>query len=263
MAGGIDLVNAMKRGSNVAHVVYLRNIPQLHGIHVTHDFMTIGAATTHATIERADLPHWLQPLREIVQEIGNVRVREVGTVGGNMMAANRNYDWLPLLMALGAEMAFADSPNRWRPVDSLTNGCGEWRIPARLLRAVRIPLTGVSAFTFNRDLKPVISVAACWRRWAAAETLRVSIGCAFRAPIVRELDVLEERGAIVPRVGERGVANHLSTLPRNDALAAALGRSAVNMFPSPHDDGLSSSDYRRQMMRTLVERAVLELCSKA
>ena len=260
MAGGIDLINEMKRGSEIAHVVYLRGIAALRGIDVTWDFLTIGAATTHVDIERAsDLPLSLRSLRAIVQEIGNVRVRAAGTIGGNVMAANRNYDWLPILMALQAEICFADRPDAWHPVEMLTLPLGYWRLPERLLYAIRIPLRGSPHLRFNRDLKPVITVAVCLRREASGDSGRVAIGCAYTAPVVREIEGLDESSNVALRTATRTVDALRESVPRPDALAGVIGSRSAGMFPQPHDDGFASSAYRRQMTQTLIVRTLREM----
>jgi carbon-monoxide dehydrogenase medium subunit len=260
MAGGIDLVNEMKRGSEIAHVVYLRGIVALRGIDVARDFLTIGAATTHADVERApDLPFSLRSLHAIVAEIGNVRVRAAGTIGGNIMAGNRTYDWLPILMALQAEICFADRLDAWRPVDMLVTHRGYWRLPERLVYAIRIPLRGSPLLRFNRDLKPVVSVAVCLRREASGDFGRVAIGCACTAPVVRDIEGFNEIAQVALRTTARAVDAMRESVPRPDALAETLGARAAGMFPQPHDDGFASSAYRRQMTRTLIVRALREL----
>ena len=260
MAGGIDLINEMKLGSEVDHVVYLADIPMLHGIKQRGEYLVVGAATTHAEIERdPKVNAVLRQLPAIIQEIGNVRVRLVGTIGGNVMAANRYYDWLPLLMAFDAELCFDDRGKRWYPAHTLTSSRGEWKIPHCLLTTIRIPLGGSPRIRFNRDLKPAISIAVCVRNSGHGEIGRVAVGCMWPAPIVAKLEGFDEIRNVALDVRSRVAEFVQDPRPRVDAVAEAIGARAAAMLPKPQEDGLVSSDYRRAMARTLISRTLHEV----
>lgn len=259
MAGGIDLVNELKLGSEVAHVVYLAGVPGLRDLTEDERFITFGAAVSHAQIERdprvaAALPE----LPAIVRELGNVRVRAAGTIGGNLMAGNRGYDWLPILLALDAQLAFADAAARWRPIAMLVSDEGTWRLPRRLLAAVRIPLDGRPALRFHRDLKPAISVALCVRDPASGRCGRVAVGCMHAAPVAREL-AFDELTPLALRIADRALDGAATPQPRLEAIAEALGARAAALLPKPHDDGLVGGGYRSAMARTLIPRLLRDV----
>jgi carbon-monoxide dehydrogenase medium subunit len=264
MAGGIDVVNEMKCGAEVRHLVYLDKLDELRRISVTRDFLSIGARATHAEIEGDPNVAWaVRELPDILREVGNVRVRAIGTIGGNLMAASRYYDWLPILMALGAELQFADRVNKWFPVDVLVSSDGIWRIPERLLTEVRIPLWGNPRLRFIRDLKPAISVAVCVRDAAEHRMGRAAVGCMHRAPVVRDLEGFVDLELLTPAVASR--APVVAPVPqlRADAIAAAVGGRAANLLPKAHDDGFASAAYRHAMSRTLITRALHDILETA
>ncbi len=259
MAGGIDLLNEMKCGSEVRHIVYLGKIADLRRIAVTREYIFLGANATHAEIERdANVASAIRQLPGIVRELGNIRIRAVGTIGGNLMAKGRYYDWLPILMALGAELSFGERNNKWFPAEMLISKDGDWRVPERLLKEIRIPLWGNPRLLFNRDLKPVISVAVCVRTAGDRRAGRVAVGCMHSAPVVRELEGFDELETVVPNVASRTAAH--STVPRlrSEAVAEAVGTRAANALPRAHEDGFAGSAYRQVMARTLITRALYE-----
>lgn len=264
MAGGVDLFNEMKQGAEVRHVVYLGKVADIRGIAITRDFLTIGAATTHAEIERdPNVATALPTLPKIVSEIANVRVRAVGTVGGNVMAGSRSYDWLPLLLALGADISFDDQQTRWSPIDVLITASGAFRVPHRLLREIRIPLRGNPVLLFNRDLKPAISMATCVRTVMQQRTGRIAVGCVHGAPIVREVEGFAELDVLTPLVSARSAAHTIAAQPRVEAIAEGLGSRVALQFPKPHDDGIVGSSYRQAMLRTLAIRSLQEALASA
>lgn len=264
MAGGLDLLNEMKQGAEVRHVVHLGRVADLRGITLTREALIIGAATAHAEIEtNANVAQVLPTLPRIVREIANVRVRAVGTIGGNVMAGSRSYDWLPVLLALGAHVSFEDRETQWFPIDVLTTKNGGWRIPHRLLREIRIPLWGEPVLLYNRDLKPVISLATCVRSAAHEHVARIAVGCVHAAPVVRDVEGFDELEIVTPRVVDRSAAHSIAAKPRADAIAELLGARVAARFPKPHDDGFASASYRQAMLKTLAIRSLQEALERA
>lgn len=241
MAGGIDLINEMKCGVEIPHVVAIGGIAEMRGIALAGDHLVIGAATTHAEIERdRRVTDAFPSLRAILWEIGNVRVRAAGTIGGNLMARHRSYDWLPLLMALDAELRFADRPQRWYSTGVLASASGEWKRVDRLLTAIRIPLWGRPRLRFERDLKPAFSVAVCVRRREGDDVARVAIGGMHRAPVVRSAEDVR----LAPRP------------PSITPIAELVGGAIAAQLPAPHDDGLVNAAYRRAVAPAVIVRTL-------
>lgn len=164
-AGGIDLIGRLKSGAPVTAVIALGGVATLKGVARVGDRLEIGAATTHWQLEhdevlRAEMP----AVADFVAELGNVRVRAQGTIGGNIMAAEPGYEMLPLLAALDAELRFVDCRDGTR----LAIAARDWRAltpdAAKLLNAIAIPLRP-STVTWDRSLRPVLGLIAAleWR----------------------------------------------------------------------------------------------------
>ena len=106
LAGGHSLVPVMKlRLAQPKHVVDLRKVPGLVGIHEDDGALVIGAMTTYAAVQTSDLVDRKLPvLAEAVRVIGDPLVRNMGTVGGSLAHADPGADLPALALALDAEL---------------------------------------------------------------------------------------------------------------------------------------------------------------
>lgn len=86
IAGGTDLLAEVKEGIvSPATLVSLTDIPELQGIGLDSDGLTIGAATTLAEIEgRPDIAGGYPLLSQAISSVATPQVRNVGTIGGNL-----------------------------------------------------------------------------------------------------------------------------------------------------------------------------------
>ena len=103
-AGGTELLLAMKEG--LIHFECLVNVKKIPGLdQITQDNGTLrlGALSTHRQLERSEtLQEKLPVLVEMERNVANLRVREVGTIGGNLTFAEPHADPGTLLLALDA-----------------------------------------------------------------------------------------------------------------------------------------------------------------
>ena len=103
-AGGTELLLAMKEG--LIHFECLVNVKKIPGLdQVTQDngSLRLGALSTHRQLERSEtLQEKLPVLVEMERNVANLRVREVGTIGGNLTFAEPHADPGTLLLALDA-----------------------------------------------------------------------------------------------------------------------------------------------------------------
>ena len=103
-AGGTELILAMKEGLiHYEHLVNVKTIPGLAGIRLDGSALRLGAATSHRAIERDPLVRQHFPaLARLETDVANVRVREVGTLGGNLCFAEPHADPGTLLQVFDA-----------------------------------------------------------------------------------------------------------------------------------------------------------------
>ena len=142
LAGGHSLIPAMKlRLAQPQLLVDIGRIKSLAYIREEGDQILIGATTTHYQLESSDLLKRICPLLpECAKSIGDVQVRNKGTIGGSIAHSDPAGDWPAAVLALGADLVLV-GPNGERTVkaedffvDLLTTNLQ----PGEILREIRI-----------------------------------------------------------------------------------------------------------------------------
>ena len=106
LAGGMSLIPAMKlRLAAPETIVDLGRIPELSYIKEDGGVIRIGAMTTHWDIESSQLLRSKCPLLPLAAGyIGDVQVRNRGTIGGSIAHADPAADWPASLLAVEAKV---------------------------------------------------------------------------------------------------------------------------------------------------------------
>ena len=242
LAGGIDQIQRMKEGMRADPVISLAAVPDLAIIEESSDRLRLGAGVTHHRIETdPDVARLVPDLAAAWATVGNVRVRIAGTIGGNLLAADANYDGPVLLAVAGAQARFFTSEGDIT-VD-LADAGGWPGEPGALLTEIAVPLPAERRLLFDRSLKPAISVAAAiYRDNTGAFQGRAAIGCATGRAHCAALDL-------------SGVAAFADIGQRSSDLAAAFAGG----LPDLRDDILASAAYRGRMARILLDRLLVRL----
>ena len=146
LAGGHTLIPLLKlRLAAPKYLVDLRHVPGLTQVEERDGRLEIGAMVTHASVETSDLLRRACPLLpETAAEIGDVQVRNCGTIGGSLAHADPAADYPAAVLALDAEIV-AQGTGGTRTiraeeffVDLLTTALA----PGELLVAVRVAPLG-------------------------------------------------------------------------------------------------------------------------
>jgi aerobic carbon-monoxide dehydrogenase medium subunit len=229
LAGGVDLVPALRAGLRAERIAYLGGIAELKTIERRGGTLRIGAGVTYARLAADSvIAAALPDLAAVWRGVANVRVRHAATVGGNVMARNPQYDMLPALLALDAKLVFVEAGGQ----EEIVSADAEFW-PQGILAFIDIPRRAERRFAMERGFKPALSVALC----VEGGTVRVAIGCAYDRVLCR----------VVKR--DRASAEALA-----DALAAGL--------PEPASDWIASGTYRRKLARVLVARQLRALMGR-
>lgn len=142
LAGGHSLIPAMKlRLAQPQRLIDIARIRDLSYIREDGNQILIGATTTHYQIESSDLLRQICPLLpECAASIGDVQVRNKGTIGGSLAHSDPAGDWPAAAVALLAEVVLI-GPGGERTlkaedffVDLLTTALQ----PGEILREIRI-----------------------------------------------------------------------------------------------------------------------------
>jgi carbon-monoxide dehydrogenase medium subunit len=191
-AGGTELLLAMKEG--LVQYERLVNVKKLPLNQVTRDNGTIkiGALCTHHQLETAPvLQQHLPALVALEQNVANVRVRQVGTFGGNLCFAEPHADPGVFLLAAGAEL-IASTGSAEREIaapDFFVDAFETSLKPDELLTEIRIPAlaanSAVAYLKFGYLERPSVGVAVALQLDAARASLadvKIAVGCAGPAP---------------------------------------------------------------------------------
>ncbi|MFQ5777923.1 MAG: FAD binding domain-containing protein [Terriglobia bacterium] len=114
LAGGHSLLPLMKlRLAAPSVLIDLGRIPNLAYIRAEDEQIAIGAMATHAEVESSDLLRNRAPLlAETAAEIGDVQVRNRGTLGGTLAHADPAADYPAAMLALEAELTLTSQKGR-------------------------------------------------------------------------------------------------------------------------------------------------------
>jgi carbon-monoxide dehydrogenase medium subunit len=142
LAGGHSLIPAMKlRLAQPQLLVDIARIKSLSYIREDGNQILIGATTTHYQLESSDLLQQICPLLPAcAASIGDVQVRNKGTIGGSIAHSDPAGDWPAAVLALDADLVLV-GPNGERTVkaanffvDLLTTDLK----PGEILREIRV-----------------------------------------------------------------------------------------------------------------------------
>lgn len=104
IAGGTDLVIGLRNGDlKPQYLIDITHITELREIEKKDGKISIGAAMTHSEIASSSLvKKYGRILSDAAAEIGSPQIRNLGTIGGNIINASPAADTIPPLMVLDA-----------------------------------------------------------------------------------------------------------------------------------------------------------------
>ncbi|MFH1490494.1 MAG: xanthine dehydrogenase family protein subunit M [Pseudomonadota bacterium] len=145
-AGGTDLLVRMRSGAlDPVSLTWLDRIGDLKGVHDFGEEVFIGACTTHSALLSDPLIGEHFPvLRKAVSVLGSPQVRNMGTIGGNIVTASPAGDTLPPLFLLEAELELRTCGSSRRiPIDRFIRGPGDTALaPSEILAGLWLKKSG-------------------------------------------------------------------------------------------------------------------------
>ena len=253
-AGGTELLLAMKEG--LIHYERLINVKRLKGLGEVagnNGTIRIGALCTHRQLETSLLlQEKLPSLVKLEQNVANVRVRQAGSIGGNLCFAEPHADPGTLLMALGAKMvAEKTSGKREISAEDFFVDAYETSLQAdELLTEICLPTPGANSLSaylkFGYLERPSVGVAvALTLNGGTVNDVKIAVGCAGPAPKrVAEAEAL---------LNGKSKDEAVRLLPQAGAIA---GRASQAM-----SDLHGAQDYKEHIVGVLLKRAFNSIVS--
>jgi len=255
LAGGMSLIPLMKlRLAAPGRLVDLGRVPDLKSIREEDGSIRIGATVTHYEIESSPLIHAKCPLlAEAASNIGDVQVRNMGTIGGSIAHADPAADYPASLLALEAQVRIMSAKGeRTAPIDQfLVDALSTSLEPGEIVREVIVPAeaagTGIS---YQKMVQPASGFAI--------------VGAAVRA---------RKSGGKVAfvRVGITGLAAKGFRAAAVEKLLAGTSGSAADVQKAANvvADGVdansdlsASASYRGQMAKVYTARALTQALAR-
>ena len=257
LAGGHSLIPAMKlRLAQPPLLVDIARIKDLTYVREENGQIRVGAMTTHYQIESSDLLKNICPLLpECAAHIGDVQVRNKGTIGGSLAHNDPAGDWPAAIIALKAELVAA-SKNGDRVikaddffVDLLTTALQ----PGEILREIRIAKTnGRTGACYAKMPHPASGFAVVGV--AATVTLGADGACEGASVGITGASSWAYRAAAV-----EGALQGAKLDPETIAQAASRATEGIDV----NGDVFASEDYRRHLAVVYTRRAIATAAERA
>ena len=252
LAGGHSLIPTMKlRLANPGTLIDIGGIAELKYINDKGDYLAIGAGTTHLMVETSSLVQQKAPaLSQAAGQIGDVQVRNRGTIGGVLAHSDPQADYPGVVLALNAAIVVEGSGGE-RTIEAVDYFTGLWETALgenEILTEVRIPVESANA-------------NSCYLKFPQPASRYPYVGCAV---------AMDKSGGNCSevRVGFSGVAESAfrdsgvedairGQALKDETIAAASAKAAEGR--TVLSDYFVSEEYRRAMAQVYAKRALTQL----
>jgi aerobic carbon-monoxide dehydrogenase medium subunit len=255
-AGGTELLIVMKeRLSHFPHLIDIKRIPGLKEIDFNAERreLSIGAVATHRDLERSAVVRERFPALGMMEAaVANIRVRNAGTIGGNLCFAEPHSDPATLLTALDAQIILTSSSgSRQLPVASFITGLMETaRRHEEILVTIIVP-------------EPASNAGVAYERFKLHERPTAAVA----AVIAVDGGAITDARVVAGSVGERP-----QRLPETEAIlrgqpaaaeSATIAADVIRDEVETGGDVFESEAYTRQLARTVGRKAIADAIERA
>jgi CO/xanthine dehydrogenase FAD-binding subunit len=252
IAGGTDLVVQMKNKlAAPKKIINLMGISDLTGIQKKGRGLRIGALVKHAALEGSPLlkEGW-GILAEAAHKLGSPQIRNLGTVGGNLVNASPAADTAGPLLVLGAEAILASKKKERRvPLHSFFRGPGKTVLgKGEIVKEILIPPVPAGSVWAYLKLGRRKSLDLALTSVAVLLTLDPKTKICRRARVAL--------GAVAPiPLRAKDTEKFLEGKTLDDDVIREAGERAQKEC-RPISDVRASAEYRKEMVKVLVGRAI-------
>jgi aerobic carbon-monoxide dehydrogenase medium subunit len=245
LAGGHSLIPAMKlRMNRPAKLVDITGLSALKGIREEDGEIVIGAGATHADIAddkliKSKLPFFSQA----ALLIGDLQVRNHGTIGGSLAHADPAADWPALVLATDAtiEVQGANGKRRIKSTDFFTGLFSTALEDKEIITAIRIPV-------------PPEGTKASYQKFSQPASRFAIAGCAvMRFPNGKTN--IAFTGVSENAFRDANAENEVSGKPlNNESISAAVNVSVSNA--TVMGDHFASDEYRKHLAKVYLKKTL-------
>jgi carbon-monoxide dehydrogenase medium subunit len=253
LAGGTDLLVSMKKREVLPeHLISLKGLAELKGIHHEKEGMKIGASVTLDEIEHSKMiQDKFCALWDAVQVMASPQIRSLGTIGGNLCSAAPSADTAPPLIVLDASVEIISSKGKRKVlVEKFFKGPEESVLkPGEILTQILIPhpLEKSSGAYFKLMRRAAMDLA--------------QVGVAVCLSFDSEKRICRGAKIALGAVGSTPIrALKAEQILLNKEMNETVGKEAgtiAALEANPRSSIRASKEYRREMIEVLTKRAVM------
>ena len=250
LAGGHSLIPAMKlRLNQPAFLIDISRLEELKGIKEEDGHLVIGAGVTHGEIAHSELvKSKLSMLAEAADLIGDVQVRNVGTIGGSLAHADPAADWPALMLASEAQIVLqnADGERSVAAEDFFTDFYETALAENEVLKAIHIPI-------------PPAGTSSSYQKFMQPASRFAIVGCA--AMVTRSNGTCDRVRVAFTGVADvayraKEVESALTGKAYDEANIKAASEGAANGV-QVMGDHFASETYRSHLAKVYAQRALM------
>lgn len=258
MAAGSSLLLLMRqRIFSPTHVVSLGKVSGMDYIKFEDGALSIGALTKHRSIEHhPEIAERFPMITEMARRVANPQIRNMATIGGNLVHNDPASDPPACFLALDATVKAAlGDKTREIPLEEFFVDYYETSLnPGEVLTEIRIPELGAgTAGVYTRftttpaEDRPLLGVGMVLTlaKDGTCTDARISLGASTPVPI-----------------RARAAEEVLKGQPATEEVFARAGKAASEEV-DPLDDFRGSADYRREIIKVIVRRTALRALERA
>jgi carbon-monoxide dehydrogenase medium subunit len=257
IAGGHSLLPLMKlRLANPKVLIDIGRIRNLNEIRAAKDQLVVGALATHFQIESSALLQKSCPLLpQTARTIGDVQVRNRGTIGGSVVHADPAADWPAAMLALGGRLKLRGRTGE-RMIDAEKFFLGPMTTAieaSEILTEIHLPMAPRrSGYSYGKMAQQAsgfaivgVAVSLCLDAKGRCEDVGIGITGLSDTPFRA-------------RKAEARLRGNKITTKLADACAAEVAAGI-----DPLDDLHAAADYRAHLARVYTARAIQEAAKHA
>ena len=245
LAGGHSLIPAMKlRMNRPSKLVDITGLSVLKGIKEEDGEIVIGAAVTYADIANDKIiKNKLPVIAEVASFIGDMQVRNHGTIGGSLAHADPAADWPAIILATdaGIEVQGSNGKRRIKATDFFTGLFSTALEEKEIITAIRIPI-------------PAEGTKANYQKFSQPASRFAIVGCAvMRFPDGKTN--IAFTGVAENAFRDSAAENEVSGKELNDDSISAAVNAAVNNI-TVLGDHFASEEYRKHLAKVYLKKAL-------
>lgn len=250
LAGGQSLIPVMRfRLMEPTFLIDINRIPNIDQVEERNGHLSIGALARESAVERTSIIRERYPIiLDTAETIADPLVRNLATMGGNLVHADPANDHPATMIALRAEVvARGPGGERIIPIDDLFVDTFATALqPDEILTEIRVPAPKPRSGGAYKKLERKVGDYA-----VAATAAYIELG---DDGTIQTAGIGLTNASYIPIRANNAEGTLIGEAPSDDLIRAAA--EAASQEADPSSDLRGSADYKRSMIRTMTRRAL-------